>query len=97
MKSVPDDDLLKMLAADLDPAHVKQLDQMILWTQELQECMIMQYLLLMPFESTKRLQNSQVQCFFFIRGRGQSDLQVKPQKRTQTAAATSTILLPARR
>ena len=43
MKSVPDDDLLKMLAADLDPAHVKQLDQMILWTQELQECMIMQY------------------------------------------------------
>lgn len=25
MKSVPDDDLLKMLAEDLDPAHVKQL------------------------------------------------------------------------
>ena len=25
MKSVPDDDLLKMLAKDLDPAHVKQL------------------------------------------------------------------------
>ena len=42
MKSVPDDDLLKMLAADLDPAHVKQLDQMVLWTQELQECIIMQ-------------------------------------------------------
>lgn len=54
MKSVPDDDLLKMLAADLDPAHVKQLDQMVLWTQELQECIIMQYLLLLPFESTKR-------------------------------------------
>lgn len=28
MKSVPDDDLLKMLAADLDPAHVKKLMQM---------------------------------------------------------------------
>lgn len=56
MKSVPDDDLLKMLAADLDPAHVKQLDQ-ILWTQELQECMteynICISLLLMPFESTR--------------------------------------------
>mmetsp|Transcript_8570 Transcript_8570/g.17585 ORF Transcript_8570/g.17585 Transcript_8570/m.17585 type:complete len:842 (+) Transcript_8570:79-2604(+) len=28
MKSVPDDDLLKMLAKDLDPAHVKKLMQM---------------------------------------------------------------------
>lgn len=28
MKSVPDDDLLKMLAEDLDPAHVKKLMQM---------------------------------------------------------------------
>ena len=30
MKSVPDDDLLKMLAKDLDPAHVKQLELSLL-------------------------------------------------------------------
>ena len=33
MKSVPDDDLLKMLAADLDPAHVKQLGRNLFWDQ----------------------------------------------------------------
>ncbi len=41
MKSVPDDDLLKMLAADLDPAHVKPLGEKVITGDVLRKLMQM--------------------------------------------------------